>query len=123
MIFETTQSALDQFSIGHFMMGALTFIFIYIIIYQFYKKKKERLSSFIIFITFMLTIIVSVCWEIFENSPPIVKSGLKYNNMKDSFTNMTTDILLNIIGAITVLIILWSFDYYKQTKSKKRRRY
>lgn len=71
----------------------------------------------------MLTIILSVGWEVLENSQFYINLGIKYNDTKDSSINMYTDIILDIIGAIVVYTIIWCFNIKfnnKQDKFKKK---
>ena len=100
----TSLSMFDQFSIGHIIFGAIIFLLLLMILGKFGKRRDK----FILLITFLLTFIITIGFEIIENSAFIVNnSGLKYNNRKDSVLNSTTDIILNMIGAFIIFIIFW----------------
>ncbi|KKN53973.1 hypothetical protein LCGC14_0597110 [marine sediment metagenome] len=100
----TSLSAFDQFSIGHIIFGAITFFLLLVVLGRF-GKRRDR---FILLITFLLTFIIAIGFEIIENSAFIVNdSGLKINNRKDSVLNSTMDIILNMIGAFIIFIIFW----------------
>lgn len=107
---ETGQSALDQFSVGHFISGILI-CSLFLVILNKYRKKD---LMFIIIMAFILTTIVSIGFELLENSPIIVNSGLKYNDRNDSFLNLSTDIILNTLGAILMCYIYWKLFKNKQ---------
>ena len=101
-----TQSAFDQFSIGHFVMGTLICVPFLIILERNRKKKKDLL--FIIMIAFASTVMISIAFELFENSEffvNVVRS--KYNNQADSLLNSSTDVILNIFGASLLCYIYW----------------
>jgi chromate transport protein ChrA len=102
-VVETSQSAFDQYSLGHVAMGAIILLLLILIVGHFGKKR----DPFMALAMFIVTIIISIGWELFENTPLIISTGLKYNNMRDSNLNMFTDIALNILGAGFVFVIFW----------------
>ena len=110
----TGQSAIDGFSIYHFVAGTLL-CSLFLIILSKYSKKES--ITFIIMLAFVLTVILGIIFEIIENLGIIVDSGIKYNNSEDSLLNMTTDIILNSLGAVLVCYIYW-----KILKKKKRKK-
>ncbi len=113
---EIGQSAFDMFSVGHFVMGALICAPALIFLEKNRKKKGDLL--FIIIIAFIFTLIISIGFEIVENSAFIVNSGLKYNNRADSTLNSNTDIVLNVFGASLLCYIYWILFKNKQKQRK-----
>lgn len=107
----TGQSPLDIFSLGHLFFGILVCSLFLLIL-----NRKKRDILLVIVLSLTITFIISIGFEIFENSSLIVNSGLKYNDSADSTINMTTDIILNMLGAILMCYIYWKLF----NKSKKR---
>ena len=101
-----TQSAFDQFSTGHFILGTLICAPFLIILEKNRKRKKDLL--FIIMIALVSTLMISIAFELFENSEFFVNSvRAKYNNQADSVLNSSTDIMLNVLGASLLCYIYW----------------
>jgi hypothetical protein len=77
-----------------------------------FSKKQD---FHIIIIALILTFIISIAWEFFENSPLIVSTTIKYNNIKDSPINSGMDVVFNMLGASLVCLAFW----YLLIKKKK----
>jgi len=110
----TGQSALDGYSIYHFVGGTLLCSLFLIILSKYIKKGNV---PFIIMTAFLLTVLLGIIFEIVENGSIIVNSGVKYNDSADSLLNMTTDVILNSLGALLVCYIYWRI-----LKKKKRKK-
>ncbi len=87
----------DFFSIGHLCFGLGTFL----IISLFYTipKHKGNVPIFSLLFVFILTLIVLIAWEIVENVV-FVAIGWKFEDQPDSWQNITTDLIIGVIGAI-----------------------
>lgn len=113
--YETSIDPFDQFSIGHIIFGMVICLILLIILTKFIKKQNFN----IIIIGFVLSFIVAVGWELFENSNLIISTGLKYNNTRDSQINVEMDILLNMIGSLLICIPYWYLVIKKQKRLLK----
>jgi len=113
---ETGQSAFDQFSVGHFVMGTLICAPFLIVLEKNRKKKSDLLI--IIVIALISTLIISIGFEIVENSAFIVNSGLKFNDREDSILNSNTDVILNVLGACLLCYIYYILFRNKQKMKK-----
>lgn len=108
-----SQAAWDQFSIGHFVMGALICAFS-LIFFNIYYGKKMDLNTILI-LSFMFTLVVCIGVELLENSDFFVNySGLKYNNRADSIINITSDLVLSSLGSVLLCYVYWFF--FKNSK-------
>ena len=106
IFFENTtgQSAIDGYSIYHFVGGILICSLFLMILSRHVKKGN---IIFVILLAFILTSMLGVIFEMVENANFIVESDFKYNNKADSLLNLTIDIILVILGATLVCYIYW----------------
>lgn len=110
-----SQAVWDQFSIGHFVMGALV-CSLFLIFFNIYYRKKIDIKTILI-LSFMFTLAVSIGFELLENSDFFVNySGLKYNDRADSMINISSDIVLSSLGSVLLCYIYWFF--FKNSKKK-----
>jgi len=86
---ETSQQVMDIYSLSHITHG--------IIFYFIFKLIKINLTT-----GFIISIILELIWEIFENTPYIINKYRKnkaYENYKgDSIVNMVGDLFFMILG-------------------------
>jgi len=96
-------SAVDSYSIGHIAMGVMTFL----ILSFFYSIPTEFniVPILEMWLIFLLSFVVAVVWEIFENTI-LWAMGKKFENRRDSILNALWDILFVMLGAV-VFWIFW----------------
>jgi uncharacterized membrane protein YjdF len=105
---ETGLSMIDKYSWLHFVSGMVMTISVILIATVYYKSKNINLKSkesYIYVLSLFMTLIIGISFEIFENSYIGVNSSIKFMNRPDSGLNMMFDIILNILGCITILIL------------------
>lgn len=117
--FETSRDSIDQYSLGHFFLGMIICIIVLITLTKLMKKQNFS----IIILALIISLIIAILWEIFENSPLIVNSGLKFNYTRDSQINSGMDIFLSMIGSLLVCIPYWYSVIKKKKKSVKKTKY
>ncbi len=115
---EVGLSWFDFFSIGHITFGIAVFL-IFSLFYTVPVVSKDEDYIMPPWLVFVLTIVVLVVWEFLENIL-MFAWGMKFEGRQDSWQNITTDILLGVVGALcswgfAALIIkkdknIW--DYY-----------
>jgi uncharacterized membrane protein YeaQ/YmgE (transglycosylase-associated protein family) len=112
---EVGQSWFDFFSIGHICFGIGAFILLSL----FYSipKAKGYTPIFSLLMVFICTVVILVIWEVGENLIVfwLGWGDLRFGGRPDSLQNMTTDLLLGIIGALIACI----YAYLAFEKDKK----
>ncbi|MHA1195081.1 MAG: hypothetical protein ACTSRH_03805 [Promethearchaeota archaeon] len=110
-ISEVGISWFDFYSIGHICFGIGVFLFFSL--FYTIPKNKGLTPIFSLLFVFILSIIIFILWEVFENIL-FLKIGWKFEGRPDSFQNMFTDILCGIIGAL----LSWLFCHEIFVKEK-----
>jgi uncharacterized membrane protein YeaQ/YmgE (transglycosylase-associated protein family) len=105
-------SWLDFYTIGHICFGIGAFLFFSL--FYTIPKSKGSVPIFSLLFVFILTLIVLVAWEIFENTI-LFLSNLKFENRPDSLQNIFSDIMFGVIGGLGT----WLFAYKTFEKDKK----
>lgn len=97
-------SAVDFFSLGHILMGQISFIICYLVMtYWIGNTDTTTVKKW----SLIITIIFGIVWEPFENII-VWKMGLKFENRRDSILNIIFDILFVILGGVLAWIItIW----------------
>lgn len=98
---EVGVKAFDYFSTGHHSMGVISFLPIYLAL-EFVQPNISILNCWWFILNCVFTI--GIIWEFIENFI-LIKYGSKFENRVDSNINAFFDVILAIIGCITVLII------------------
>ncbi len=101
----------DFYSIGHICLGIGLFLF-WSLFYTI-PKKKGRVPIFSLLFVFILTVIFAIIWEIIEHVI-FLNLGLKFEDRPDSWQNMTTDVILCVVGGLGT----WLFAYLIFEKDK-----
>ena len=101
----------DFYSIGHICFGIG--IFLFFSLFYTIPKKKGRIPIFSLLFVFILTVLISITWEILENIW-FLEMGWKFEGRRDSWPNMITDVLLGAIGGLGT----WLFAYLIFEKDK-----
>ncbi|MFX1337393.1 MAG: hypothetical protein ACFFDK_02145 [Promethearchaeota archaeon] len=109
---EVGVSWFDFYSIGHICFGIGLFLFFSL----FYSIPKARGDTpiFSLLLVFILTFIILVLWEVFENTW-FIPLGWKFENRLDSPQNIFTDLVFGVIGSLGS----WIFAYISFEKEKK----
>ena len=94
-------SALDFFTLGHIVMGYITWIISFIIIWFTPYGDIQCLSM-------VSTIMVGIVWEYIENFLLRNKTSIKFEGRKDSLENSLTDIIAVVGGGS----LAWFFSYF-----------
>ena len=94
---EVGVSFFDFYSIGHVCLGIGVFLF-----FSFFytiPKHKGEVPILSLLAVFLFTVIMLVVWELVENIV-LIEIGLKFEGRADSWQNITTDILLGMVGGV-----------------------
>ncbi|MHA2398261.1 MAG: hypothetical protein ACXADU_05170 [Promethearchaeota archaeon] len=110
-VLEVGISWFDFYSIGHLCLGIGLFLFFSL--FYTIPKKRGKVPIFSLLLVFILTVILAVVWEIVENII-FLNLGWKFENRRDSWQNITTDILLCAVGGLGT----WLFAYITFEKDK-----
>ena len=99
------KAAVDFFSIGHVLMGQITFFIVYAMLF-FWPGFSESVGDPIKpeFWCVVVSIIVGLIWEPLENIL-LWKMGLKFEGRKDSWLNIIFDIIFVTAGALLAYAI------------------
>ena len=95
-------SPIDFFSLGHFIMGYLTFL-------GFYGTFSLFFGIPLNFLYLLGNIFVSVIWEIVENVI-LFKLNFKFAHRRDSVINSIMDIFIFFVGGIIAMSIILLLD-------------
>ncbi len=101
---EVGLSAMDYFTWGHIAMG-VGFFALLSLLHVYFKYVKQN-DKFPIWLPFLITVIIGVLWEIFENVL-LYNLGMKFEDRRDSLLNASVDIVFVTLGA-AVYLLLWS---------------
>ncbi|MCK4239500.1 MAG: hypothetical protein KAX33_10275 [Candidatus Lokiarchaeota archaeon] len=102
-IAEVGTSAMDFFTWGHIAMGFGFFALLsFLHIYFKYIKQSDK---FPIWLAFLITVIIGIFWEFFENFV-LWSWGLKFEGRQDSLLNASMDIIFVTLAAAFYLL-LW----------------
>jgi len=101
----------DFYSIGHICFGIGVFLFFSL--FYTIPKKKGRIPIFSLLFVFIITIVISITWEILENVL-FLEMGWKFEGRMDSWPNMITDVFLGAVGGLGA----WLFAYLIFEKDK-----
>jgi len=101
----------DIFSIGHLCFGIGVFLFFSL--FYTIPKNKGHTPIFSLLFVFIITVIILIAWELLENLL-FVHIGWKFEGRVDSWQNLTADILIGMVGALSS----WLFCYLIFTKEK-----
>jgi hypothetical protein len=110
-IAEVGISWFDFYSIGHLCFGIGVFLFFSL--FYTIPKNKGHVPIFSLLLVFILTFLILIAWEILENLL-FIEIGWKFEGRLDSWQNITTDIILGVIGALSS----WLFCHLIFTKGK-----
>jgi len=102
-IAEVGISAMDYFTWGHIAMG-LGFFALLSFLHVYFKYIKQN-DAFPIWLAFLITVIIGIFWEFFENFV-LWSWGLKFENRQDSLLNASMDIIFVTLAAAFYLL-LW----------------
>lgn len=108
---EVGVSFFDFYSIGHVCLGIGVFLF-----FSFFytiPKHKGEVPILSLLAVFLFTVIMLVVWELVENIV-LIEIGLKFEGRADSWQNITTDILLGMVGGV----VSWIHCYLIFEKDK-----
>lgn len=108
---EVGVSWFDFYSIGHICFGIGVFLFFSL--FYTIPKNKGKTPLFSLLFVFILTLIILILWEVIENLL-FIEIGWKFENRVDSWQNITTDILIGIVGALSS----WVFCHLIFVKGK-----
>ncbi len=102
-IAEVGISAMDYFTWGHIAMG-LGFFALLSFLHVYFKYIKQS-DAFPIWLALLITVIIGIFWEFFENFV-LWSWGLKFENRQDSLLNASMDIIFVTLAAAFYLL-LW----------------
>jgi hypothetical protein len=108
---EVGVSWLDFYSIGHLCFGIGVFLFFSL--FYTIPKNKGHTPIFSLLFVFILTVIILIAWELLENLL-FIQIGWKFEGRLDSWQNLTADIIIGVIGALSS----WLFCHIIFTKGK-----
>jgi hypothetical protein len=111
-ISEVGRSWFDFYSIGHICFGIGLFLF-FSLFYTIPKRKYGTVPIFSLLFVFILTMLISIIWEIVENLV-FLDLGWKFEDRADSWRNITTDIIMCAIGGLGT----WLFAYITFEKER-----
>jgi len=100
---EVGLSALDYFTWGHIAMGVGFFALLSLL--HVYFKYARQSDKFPIWLALVITVIIGVFWEFFENIL-LFNWGMKFEDRQDSLLNASMDIIFVGLGA-AVDLLLW----------------
>lgn len=96
-------SAMDFFTWGHIAMGFGFFALLsFLHVYAKYVKQNDK---FPIWLAFLITVIIGIFWEFFENFV-LWSWGLKFEGRQDSLLNASIDIIF-VTLATAFYLLLW----------------
>jgi len=102
-------AALDYFTWGHLFMGVLFFILLSLlhILFRYALNPASDFSKdpFPIWLAFLITLIIGIVWEPFENFV-LYSWGMKFENRQDSIFNALFDIIFVALAAL-IYLVLW----------------
>ena len=101
---EVGQSWFDFYSIGHICFGIGLFLFFSL--FYTIPKKRGKIPIFSLLFVFICTMICVILWELVENTI-FYDLGWKFENRRDSWQNITTDIIFGALGGLGT----WLFAY------------
>ena len=101
----------DFYSIGHICFGIGVFLFFSL--FYTVPKNKGHTPIFSLLFVFICTMIIIIIWEVFENTL-FIEIGWKFEGRADSWQNVTTDILVGVLGGLGS----WLFCYIIFIKEK-----
>ena len=101
----------DFYSIGHFCFGIGMFLFFSL--FYTIPKHNGKTPIFSLLFVFILVVLVLVLWEALENLV-FINIGWKFENRLDSWENITTDLLIGVLGAI----VSWIFCHLVFVREK-----
>ncbi len=101
----------DFYSIGHICFGIGVFLFFSL--FYTVPKNKGHTPIFSLLFVFICTMIIIIIWEVFENTL-FIEIGWKFEGRADSWQNITTDILVGVLGGLGS----WLFCYIIFIKEK-----
>ena len=87
----------DFYSIGHVCFGLGVFLFLSL--FYVIPKHHGNTEWIALWFIFILAIGVLILWEVLEHTL-FIAIGIKFEGRADSIQNLTTDILLGVVGAI-----------------------
>ncbi len=102
-IAEVGISAMDFFTWGHIAMG-FGFFALLSFLHVYFKYVKQN-DKFPIWLAFLITVIIGIFWEFFENFV-LWSWGLKFEGRQDSLLNASMDIIFVTLAAAFYLL-LW----------------
>lgn len=102
-IAEVGNSAMDFFTWGHIAMG-FGFFALFSLLHGYFKYVKQN-DKFPIWLAFLITVIIGIFWEFFENFV-LWSWGLKFEGRQDSLLNASMDIIFVTLAAAFYLL-LW----------------
>ena len=101
----------DYFSIGHICFGVGVFLFFSL--FYTIPKNKGNIPIFSLLFVFIVTFIILILWEIFENFL-FIELGWKFEGRVDTWENIIGDLISGAIGAIGS----WVFCHFIFVKDK-----
>ena len=108
---EVGKSWFDFYSIGHICFGIGLFLFFSL--FYTIPKKHNKTPVFSLLFVFILSIACIILWEVLENIL-FIELGWKFEGRLDSWQNITTDIIIGILGSL----ISWLFCHEVFVKDK-----
>ena len=101
----------DFYSIGHICFGIGVFLFFSL--FYTVPKHKGKVPIFSLLFVFILTVGILILWEALEYFL-FIDLGWKFEGRADSWQNITTDLLIGMLGAI----VSWIFCHEVFVKDK-----
>jgi RsiW-degrading membrane proteinase PrsW (M82 family) len=104
----------DRFSINHFLFGvilAMILLLLFNLHYMDKNKDIKRKEWYIMITTFLISTIVALGFELFENMNLAITGG--FRSYRDGDLNMWMDIFLHLFGT-SIVIIIYKFIVIKR---------
>lgn len=101
----------DFYSIGHICFGIGLFLFFSL--FYTIPKKHGKTPIFSLFFVFIISLACIILWEVLENVL-FIGLGWKFEGRLDSLQNITTDIIIGILGSL----VSWLFCHEVFVKDK-----
>lgn len=102
-------AAFDYFTWGHLWMGTFFFTLLSLIhvLFRYIINPAPDFSKdpFPIWVAFLITVIIGIVWEPFENFV-LYAWGMKFENRQDSLLNASMDIVTVTIAA-GIFLLIW----------------
>ncbi len=97
---EVAVSPVDFFSIGHVLMGQLSFFVVHLVIWYGigYHRSFEGIWCLV------TSVIIGILWEPFENVV-LMRYGMKFEDKRDTLVNSVFDILFVTMGGLIAFSI------------------